>query len=470
MILRPQEGPQEAFLASPADIAIYGGSAGGGKSFGLLLEALRHIGNKDFGAVIFRRTTPQIFNEGALWDEARRVYAPLGAEPRKGDRCFQFPSGASIGFAHLQYDDTVLDFQGSQIPLIGFDELTHFEESQFWYMLSRNRSMCGIRPYVRATCNPDVDSWVAKFIAWWIDQETGFPIPERAGVLRWFIRLGNVIQWADTPEELPVQETPDGQVVPPKSMTFIPSKLTDNRALMAADPGYYANLLALPMVERERLLHGNWKIRPAAGLYFQRSWCEVVDAAPRLSIIGRGWDLAATPETETNDPDWTSGTLIGRSVTGEYYVLDQRWLRDTPEKVRNLIRNIASQDGHGVQISLPQDPGQAGKAQALDFVRMLGGYQVEATPEGRNPGGDTTPSRQSAKITRFSPFSAQAEAGNVKVLRGDWNGRWFDELEAFPEAKHDDSADSTARAFSIVGLGGGPMVVSADVLSMLGRK
>ena len=108
--------------------------------------------------------------------------------------------------------------------------------------------------------------------------------------------------------------------------------------------------------------------------------------------------------------------------------------------------------------------------EALDFVRMLGGYQVEATPEGRNPGGGTTPSRQSAKITRFSPFSAQAEAGNVKVLRGDWNGRWFDELEAFPEAKHDDSADSTARAFSIVGLGGGPLVVSDDVLSMLGRK
>jgi predicted phage terminase large subunit-like protein len=179
--------------------------------------------------------------------------------------------------------------------------------------------------------------------------------------------------------------------------------------------------------------------------------------------------LAATPKTDTNDPDWTAGTLIGRSVAGEYYVLDQRWLQDTPEKVRNLIRNIASQDGHGVQISIPQDPGQAGKSQALDFVQMLGGYQVAATPESRNPGGTSTPSVQSAKITRFSPFSAQAQAGNVKIVRGDWNGRWFDELEAFPEAKHDDSADSTSRAFSIVGLNGGPLIVSADVLSMLGR-
>ena len=61
-------------------------------------------------------------------------------------------------------------------------------------------------------------------------------------------------------------------------MAFIPAKLTDNKALMAADPGYRANLLALPPVERERLLYGNWKIRPAAGLLFNRAWCEVVDA------------------------------------------------------------------------------------------------------------------------------------------------------------------------------------------------
>ena len=357
MILRPQEGPQENFLANPADIAIYGGSAGGGKSFALLLEALRHVGNKDFGAVIFRRTTPQIFNEGALWDEARRVYAPLGAEPRRGDRCFQFPSGASVGFGHLQYEDTVLDFQGSQIPMIGFDELTHFEESQFWYMLSRNRSMCGVRPYVRATCNPDADSWVARFIAWWIDQDTGSPIPERAGVLRWFVRLGNIIQWGDTPDDLPEQTTPDGQVVPPKSVTFIPSKLTDNRALMAADPGYYANLMALPLVERERLLHGNWKIRPAAGLYFQRLWCRTIDAPPARLTLCRGWDLAATPDTGSNDPDWTSGTLVGVDMERQFYVLDNQWLRGSPGQVRGLIRNIANDDGRRTTVFNPSRPG-----------------------------------------------------------------------------------------------------------------
>lgn len=74
--------------------------------------------------MIFRRTSPQITNEGALWDEAGRLYALIGGTPRVGDMLFQFPSGASIGFGHLQHEHTKLDWQASQIPLIGFDELT----------------------------------------------------------------------------------------------------------------------------------------------------------------------------------------------------------------------------------------------------------------------------------------------------------------------------------------------------------
>jgi Terminase large subunit, T4likevirus-type, N-terminal len=181
-----------------ADIAIYGGAAGGGKTFAELLEPLRNIGNKDFGAVIFRRTTPQITNEGALWDESGKLYPMLGAKPNQNELFWRFPSGAIVSFAHLEHDKTVLNWQGSQIPLICFDELTHFTQKQFWYMVSRNRSMCGVRPYIRATCNPDADSW------------------------------------ADRPEDLAEHKAPNenGELVPipPKSLTFIPAKLSDNRA------------------------------------------------------------------------------------------------------------------------------------------------------------------------------------------------------------------------------------------------
>ena len=447
-VIRPQPGPQETFLGSSADIAIYGGAAGGGKTWALLMEPLRHIANSGFGAVFFRRSTVQVRNEGGLWDESEKLYPIIGATPREHVLSWEFPTGATVSFAHLEHDKTVLNWQGSQIPLICFDELTHFSQKQFWYMVSRNRSMCGVRPYIRATCNPDADSWVAEFIAWWIDQETGLPITERAGVVRWFVRINDALVWADDPSEL--EEKHPG--IPPKSATFIPAKLTDNAALMAADPGYMANLLALPKVERERLLGGNWKIRAAAGLLFKRSWVKVVEAAPTDLRIVRGWDLAGTPKVEGNDPDWTTGTKIGVSrSTGRYIVLHHVRDRDTPHKVEALIANTASQDGHDVEVSLPQDPGQAGKAQVATLIKMLTGYTARSSPET----GD--------KATRFGPFSAQCEAGNVDVLRGAWNEEWFVNLESFPDAAHDDDADSTARAFNTLTLDA-PLVLDIDSL------
>lgn len=267
--IKPQPGPQTTFLSTKADIAIYGGSAGGGKTFSLLMEPLRHISNPQFGAVIFRRTSVQVRNEGGLWDESSRLYPFVGGKPHEYDLWWKFPVGSSISFAHLEHDKNVLDWQGSQICLIAFDELTHFTSAQFWYMLSRNRSGCGVRPYIRATCNPDVDSWVAELIEWWIDQDTGYPIKERAGVLRWFVRLGEKILWADAPEDLAQYKNPmTGEPIPAKSLTFIPSTLEDNQILAKADPGYLANLMALPLVERERLLNGNWKVRWQGQTFF----------------------------------------------------------------------------------------------------------------------------------------------------------------------------------------------------------
>jgi len=97
-------------------------------------------------------------------------------------REWRWPRAGKIKFSHLQFETTVYDWQGAQIALICFDELTHFTAHQFFYIVSRNRSTCGVWPYIRATCNPDADSWVASFLAWWLDPESGFPIPARAGV------------------------------------------------------------------------------------------------------------------------------------------------------------------------------------------------------------------------------------------------------------------------------------------------
>lgn len=435
--VRPQKGFQEQFLSTSADIAIGGGSAGCGKSFSLLMEPLRHaLSNPKFAAVLFRRTLADAKKPGGTWDQMLGMYGPLGAKPRADNLSWTFKGAGKIVIGHLEHETTVLDWQTAQIPLLLFDELTHFSRQQFFYMLSRNRSMSGVRPYMRATCNPDADSWVAEFIAWWINQATGFPIPERAGKVRWFIRAGDALIWADSRQELINQYGPEEL---PKSVTFIPGLIHDNQALLRADPGYLANLRALPLVERERLLNGNWKIRPSSGMYFQRRWCEVVDEVPAGLPAVRYWDLAATEPTELNrNPDWTVGVKLAGHRNGPYYITDVQRLREGPMKIERAVVNTASADSRFVKIGLPQDPGQAGKSQIGYFVRQLAGHTVSTARE------------TGEKTTRFGPFSSQAEAGNVKVLRAPWNSDFFDSLEAFPEALHDDDADACSGAFSLL--------------------
>lgn len=438
--IRPQEGPQTDFLATSADIAITGGSAGGGKTWSLLLEPLRHVTNTpDFYAVYFRRTTVQVRAPGGLWDESFKLYKPAGGSPLNQPLEWKWDKGGKIKFAHLEHEHTVNEWQGAQVALIMFDELTHFTKSQFFYMLSRNRSLCGVHPYMRATTNPDADSWVKELISWWIDDDTGLAIPERSGILRWFVRLNDAIIWGDSKEALQ-KIHPEAQ---PLSLTFVPSKLSDNKLLTLKDPSYKSKLMGMNMVERARLLDGNWKIRPSAGLFFQRRWVEVVDALPAKMNMVRFWDLAATEKTDDNDPDYTVGLKMGLK-DGIYYVIDRVKFRGSPAKVEEAIKNTASSDMGIVSIGMPQDPGQAGKMQMDYYSRMLAGYYVQFFNERGN------------KINRFSAFSAQSQVGNVKVLRGDWNDDFFTTLEAFPDAAHDDDVDACSGAFNML-LKGGPI-------------
>jgi hypothetical protein len=155
------------------------------------------------------------------------------------------------------------------------------------------------------------------------------------------------------------------ELLRPISVTFIPAKVFDNPALLRVNPDYLAWLLALPLLERERLLGGNWKIRPAAGLYFKREWCAVVDEVPAdLDHVVRYWDLAATEKTEFNDPDWTVGIKLGRDRSGGYWVLDMMRRRANPGDIERLLLETAAQEGKRVRIGFGQDPGQAGKSQA----------------------------------------------------------------------------------------------------------
>lgn len=267
-IIRPQDGYQLDFASSPADICIGGGAAGVGKTFSLLLEPIRYKDVDGFGSVIFRRTNPQIRNEGGLWDTSIQLYSSLNATPRQSSLEWFFGK-SKLKFSNLEYEKNIYDWQGSQIPLIGFDELTHFTKKMFFYLLTRNRSVCGVNPYVRATCNPDPDSWVAEFIEWWIDQETGYAIPERRGKLRYLIVDGENYIWGDSKEEVIqkgwhiLEDVVNKSGIDPnefvKSVTFIGGSIYDNKELLKENPAYLGNLLAQDKDTQAALLHSNWK-------------------------------------------------------------------------------------------------------------------------------------------------------------------------------------------------------------------
>lgn len=175
---------------------------------------------------------------------------------------------------------------------------------------------------------------------------------------------------------------------------------------------------------------------PREGGLFKKAWFEVVQAAPAGGRTVRRWDLAATAKSATSpDPDWTVGLRMKKAPDGIFYIEGVERDRLSSHGVEQLIINTASQDGRSVEVFVPQDPGQAGKAQANALIGKLPGYIAKAMTET----GD--------KATRAQPFAAQCEAGNVKLVRGAWNDAFIDELCGFPTGAHDDQVDAASGAF-----------------------
>ena len=433
---------QLLFLGSKADITLYGGSAGGGKTFSVVTDPLKRWKNGAFSATIFRRTYQDIVRPGALWDESMKIYPMFQGNPNLSAHSWTFPSGMKVIFAGLQYEQDLMSWRGAQIPAIYFDQLETFSEYQFFYMMSRNRSVCGVKPYIRATCNPE-PGWLADFLSWWIADD-GYADLSRAGKLRWFVNLQNVIHWADTPEELR-ERFPD---ITPKSVTFIPATIYDNQILMEKDPGYLANLQGLSLVDRERLLGdaqrgGNWKIKPEAGKLFNRNWFQIVtdwDQNRAWSAVIR-WDFAATEQSLTSqDPDYTAWCVMIRDRNGEEIVLEagQKRLKPTDvygeftERSRywwDFFRKI----GIGLMVRWEIEPGSASTREA----RYLAGLVPFADARGIRSVGN--------KIVRAKPLASQAEHGFVSVLKGAWNEEWLNHMHSQP-ADHDDMMDAASGA------------------------
>ena len=171
---------------------------------------------------------------------------------------------------------------------------------------------------------------------------------------------------------------------------------------------------------------------PLEGDLFKPGKIEIIDALPidtRIKWV-RAWDLGATV-----DGNPSAGVKLGKLPAGRFIIGHVTRFSYGPDDRDAAIKSTAAMDGRFTQISLPQDPGQAGKTQVLYLTRELAGYRVKSSPES----GD--------KITRAEPVAAQINVGNVSMLKGDWNQPFIDELRMFPNGKHDDQVDGLSRAF-----------------------
>lgn len=194
--------------------------------------------------------------------------------------------------------------------------------------------------------------------------------------------------------------------------------------------------------------------RPKGGTLFRVDRFEFVDSPPpsHSRVMVRAWDLAATAETSGHDPDWTVGIKLMRDERGHFTVLDVIRLRGSPLQVEERIVAAARSDGPGVTISLPQDPGQAGKSQIRYFTAALAGCHVISSVES------------GSKSIRAGPAASQIEAGNVTLVRGDWNHAFIEELRDFPFGRKDDQVDAFSRALlELTNLGSSARQISAPL-------
>jgi len=357
------------------------------------MSALQYVDISGYAALLLRRTFKALTLPEALLDRSRMWLVGSGAKWQSDSNSWVFPSGAKLVFGYLEADKDVEQYQSAAFQFIGFDELTQFTEYQYRYMHSRARRLAesDIPIRIRGASNP------GSIGHEWVKQR--------------FIIEGKQY-----------------------GRPFIPATLSDNPHLDR--PAYIKSLNNLDSVTRARLLQGDWSAR-VEGNKFRREWFEIVDASPSSCQKLRFWDMAATEAKKGKDPDWTAGCLMGLSSEQTLYIFDIKRLRGTPQANEQLVKQTAELDGKDIPVRMEQEPGSSGVKVIDDYRRrVLMGWDFKGIPS------------TGSKEVRANPLSSQAEAGNVKLIRGTWITEFLDEAEAFPSGGHDDQVDAASGAFN----------------------
>ena len=344
-----------------------------------------------------------------------------------------------------------------QISNIFYDEATHAEEEDIWWLWSRLRSDAKNIHGLTLSCNPDNSSWLLKYAMWYLYPEgsefAGRPDPEKNGKIRYLLRINGDLVWGDTAEELKEKY---GEDKSPISFQALFGTIDDNPPLQKSNPAYKQNLEALPKLDRERLLYGNWFARIEGSTYFDRSTCPEITDAPHASEflkIVRAYDFAGTlPHDGNRETDYFASVKMGKLKSGNYVILDVVRTRITFGDWLDHILSNAQRDGPRVEIILPEDPNPASKAATTLLARSVIEQGYIARIRRASLG----------KLDAFRPFAASAEIGVVSIVKGCatdlWNNIFSDneffykELENFDgkrrgSSHHDDMVDCCGLAY-----------------------
>ncbi len=347
VIFRPNVGPQTDFLAAPERDVLYGGAAGGGKSYALLVDLLRYADMPEHRALLLRRTLNELTE---LVDKSKQIYPKAfpGAVFKEAKSMWVFPSGATAWFSYLDKDTDVTRYQGQSFTWIGVDEITHYPTPYVWeYLRSRLRTTNpSIKAYMRCTANP------GGVGGWWVKKMYIDPAPPDDPFPAQDIETKQSYLW-------PIGHEKEGQ--PLFLRKFIPARLTDNPYLMQ-DGQYEAMLRSLPEIERKRLLDGDWDVAEGAAFpEFERSLhivkpFEVAPSWPRLRAADYGF---ASPSCVLwGAVDWDGNLIIYRELYGKQYtgeslarVVLQMERNDRPPNISVLDASCWNKTGHGMSIA-----------------------------------------------------------------------------------------------------------------------
>lgn len=351
----------------------------------------------NYNAILFRKTFSDLKLPGSLESRSREWLDRSDARWNGNDHRWTFPrTNATLTFSYLNNEADKYRYQSSEFQFIGFDELTHFSQTQYTYLGSRLRRLASanVRLRMRAGSNP------GGFGHEWVKQR--------------FLVEG-----------------------PSKGRAFVPARLEDNPHLDAGS--YEESLDELDAVTRQQLRYGDWDT-VLKGNLFDRNWCELVGQGPERAVRVRYWDKAATDAGPGSDPDWTAGVRI--AYTGRRWCIeDVVRFRGNPAIVERRIIETALKDGRGVAIGIEQEGGSSGKSDIFYWQQRL--QPLGVAVYGHHPTGD--------KTTRSLPVSAAMAARSVEIVQAPWNSDYWEELEPFPTPKlHDDQVDATSGAWWLI--------------------